>query len=66
MSNKHRVGGIFDPAEEPAMGQELTLFKRIKAALQVPTAPECIDGFTDRELSSLSRHIAVRLTRFGK
>jgi len=66
LSNKHRQYGVHDPTDDLLNEWESSMCRRIKAALQVPSAPECIDGFTERDLSILSRHIAIRLTRFGK
>ena len=63
--NKHRQGGVYDESDPPFGGQELRTFTRIKAALQHPNAPECVDGFTDLEMSLLAKHIAIRLVRGG-
>ena len=63
--NKHRQGGVYDESDPPFGGQELIKYTRIKAALKHPNVPECVDGFTDREISILAKHIAIRLVRGG-
>lgn len=65
--NRHRDGGVYDEAEEPPIGSvsELSMFRRIKAALKHPGVPEFIDSITEREMDILAKHITIRLVRRG-